>query len=68
MYESVRELELKSTARNEPSRKTEGQWNGKAEGRREAGREENSKATCRLINGTFMTHFTSNSDEQKTFS
>lgn len=53
MYESVRELELKSTARNQPSPKTEKQWDGKAEGRREAGRgenskEDNSKATSRL--------------------
>lgn len=42
-YESVRELELRSTARNEPRPKTEEERRGNAEGRREAGKEENSK-------------------------
>lgn len=42
MYESVRELQLRTTARNEPRLKTEELRNGKAGGK-EADREENTK-------------------------
>ena len=64
MYESVRELELRPTARNEPKPKTEEERNGNAKGRREAGKEENSRETSRLGNGTSANNFGSNLDKQ----
>ena len=64
MYESVQELELRSTARNEPRPKAEEERNGKNEGRREAAKEDDSKEASRLGKGTAANHLGSNSDEQ----
>lgn len=50
MYASVRELELKATATNEPRAKTEEERNGKDKGRREMSKEENNKEASAVEN------------------